>query len=120
MSLQDHCCALYPYFQVQDGCLEQFRELCQRFVERTATEEKCLYYGFSFSGNQVHCREGYADAAGLLAHLENVGDLLQEALKIAQITRLEVHGPAPEIDRLREPLAAFQPQFFVVEFGFRR
>ena len=24
----------------------------------------------------AHCREGYADAEGVLAHLENVGELL--------------------------------------------
>ena len=27
----------------------------------------------------AHCREGYVNAAGLLAHLENVGSLLEEA-----------------------------------------
>lgn len=120
MSLQDQCCAIYPYFEVQAGQLEAFRVLCQRFVERTATESGCLYYGFSFAGHQVHCREGYADAAALLAHLENVGDLLQEAFQIAQIVRLEVHGPASELDCLRAPLAGLNPQFFVLDYGFRK
>ncbi len=120
MSLQDQCCAIYPYFEVQAGQLEAFRALCQRFVERTATEAGCLYYGFSFAGHQVHCREGYVDAAALLTHLENVGDLLQEAFQIAQIIRLEVHGPASELDRLREPLAGINPQFFVLDYGFRK
>jgi len=63
--------------------------------------------------------EGYGDP-GLLAHLDNVGDLLQEALKIADLTRLEVHGPEPELAKLREPLAALKPQFFTLEYGFRR
>lgn len=60
------------------------------------------------------------NAAGLLAHLENVGALLEEAFKIAEITRLEVHGPEAELDKLREPLAGLNPQFFTLEFGFRR
>ena len=46
------------------------------------------YYGFSFYGNEAHCREGYADAEGALAHLENVGQLLEEALKMVELTRL--------------------------------
>ncbi|PUB79207.1 MAG: hypothetical protein DBP03_00285 [gamma proteobacterium symbiont of Ctena orbiculata] len=69
---------------------------------------------------QAHCREGYADAEGILAHLENVGALLDQALKIADITRLEVHAPAAEIDKLREPLRALNAEFYTMEIGFRR
>ena len=53
---------------------------------------------------QDKCREGYADAEGLLHHLENVGSLLQEALGIADLARLEVHGPEDELSKLRKPL----------------
>ncbi len=79
-----------------------------------------MFYGFSFDGDQAHCREGYRDAEGLLAHLENVGATLEKALKIAEITRLEVHGPADQIAKLRGPLAGLEPQFFTLEYGFRR
>jgi len=120
MATQDKCCTIVPYFKVHSGKLEAFKTLCEQFVEKTDAEPKCLYYGFSFDGDQVHCREGYEDAGGLLAHLENVGDLLQEALKIADITRLEVHGPEEELSKLREPLAELKPQFFTLEYGFRR
>lgn len=120
MATQDKCCTIVPYFKIQSGKLEAFKALCERFVEKTRQEPKCLYYGFSFAGDQVHCREGYDDADGLLAHLENVGPLLEEALKIADLTRLEVHGPEDELAKLREPLASFSPQFFTLEYGFRR
>ncbi|MHC5063217.1 MAG: putative quinol monooxygenase [Planctomycetota bacterium] len=120
MATEDSCCSLYPYFKVHAGQLESFKTLCQRFVEQTSQEEGCLYYGFSFDGDQVHCREGYADAAGVLAHIERVSSLLQEALAIADMTRLEVHGPKAELDKLREPLSAFEVQFFVLQYGFRR
>jgi quinol monooxygenase YgiN len=53
--------------------LDAFRSLCGRLVEKTRDEPKCLYYGFGFDGEEVHCREAYRDADGLLAHLENVG-----------------------------------------------
>lgn len=120
MATQDRCCTIVPYFKVHPGKLELFRALCQQFVEKTRKEHKCLYYGFSFEGDQVHCREGYEDAEGLLAHLENVGSLIAEALKISDITRLEVHGPGQELAKLREPLADLKPQFFMLEYGFRR
>jgi len=120
MPTQDKCCTIAPYFKVSNGKLEFFKKLCVQFVAKTSGETKCLYYGFCFDGSQAYCREGYADAESLLAHLQNVGALLQEALKIAELTRLEIHGPEEEIAKLREPLAHLKPQFFILEYGFRR
>lgn len=119
MAIQDSCCSIAPYFMVGEENLTKFKELCERFVESSRTEPGCLYYGVSFNGNLAHCREGYADAEALLAHLENVGPLLQEALHLAELTRLEIHGPASEVEKLRAPLAGFNPTFFTLEYGFR-
>jgi quinol monooxygenase YgiN len=116
----DTCCTLVPYFEVQDGQLDAFKALAQKLVAKTRSEPGCMHYAFSFSGNLAHCREGYVDAAALLAHRENVAELIGQALKIAKIVRLEVHAPEAEIEKLRGPMAAGNPQFFVLEEGFRR
>ena len=68
MATQDKCCTIVPYFKVSDSKLQAFRVLCKEFVAKTQNEPKCLYYGFSFDGDQVHCREGYADAQGLFSN----------------------------------------------------
>lgn len=120
MNGQDHCVTIAPYFKVQAGRLEAFKKMCGQFVETTRTEPGCLFYGFTFDGDKAHCREGYADAGALLVHLQSVGTLLKEVLQISEITRLEVHGPETELARLREPLANLNPQYFVLECGFRR
>jgi len=120
MATDDTCCTIVPYFRIKDGKAEEFRRLGGEMVAKTKEEPKCLYYGFTFDGDEAHCREGYADAEGLLAHLENVGALLGEALKIADIIRLEVHGPEQELVKLRAPLAGLNPRFFRLECGFRR
>jgi quinol monooxygenase YgiN len=119
MATQDKCCTLVPYFKVNEGKLGEFKALCDEFVATTKTEPKCLYYGFSFDGDTAHCREGYADAGGVLAHLQNVDALLKKALQISSIARLEVHGPAGELEQLRGPLGPLKPQFFTLEYGFR-
>lgn len=119
MSTYDTCCTLVPYFKIQDGKLDEFRTLCEEFIEKTKTEKECLYYGFSFNGNEVHCREGYKSAEGLLAHLDNVGELLEKALQISEITRLEIHGVESELSILREPLSNLNPEFFTLKYGFR-
>ena len=79
-----------------------------------------MHYAFSFNGTTAHCREGYANAEAVLAHLQNVGELLGQALQIAKIVRLEVHAPAAEIEKLRAPMASLNPQFFALEPGIRR
>ena len=120
MSSPDTCCTLVPYFKVADGKLAEFKALCARFEAQTRSEKGCVHYAFSFNGNEAHCREGYDDAAALLAHLENVGANLGEALKIAEVARLEVHAPAAQVEKLRAPLAGLNPSFFTLEGGFRR
>ena len=120
MTMTDTCCSIHPYFQVQPGQLPAFRRLCERFIEKTRPEPGCLYYGFSVAGDVVHCREGYVDAAALLRHVENVAALIEEALQISAIARLEVHGPAAELEKLRGPLANLSVEFYTFECGFRR
>ncbi len=120
MVTQDKCCSIAPYFKVHDGQLSAFRALCQQYVEKTSAETGSLNYGFALDGDEVHCREGYADAEALLAHVENVGALIAQALEISELARLEVHGPEEELQKLREPLAGLNPRYFTLEYGIRR
>jgi quinol monooxygenase YgiN len=120
MATEDRCCTLAPYFKVHAGQMEAFKRIAERFVDATAAEPKCLYYGWTFHGDDVHCREGYADADALLAHVENVGPLIEEALRVSDLSRFEVHGPEKELSKLREPLKDINATFFTLEYGFRR
>jgi len=106
--------SLHPYFKVHAGKMEEFKAGFAAFIEKTRTEPKNLFYAFSVKDDEVFCREAYADAEGLLAHLDNVGALLTEALKIGDLVRLEVHGAAAELEKLRAPLAHLKPEWFEV------
>ncbi|MGJ8697699.1 MAG: putative quinol monooxygenase [Verrucomicrobiaceae bacterium] len=112
MSELSQAVSINPYFKVHEGKLNAFKELMTRFVARTANEKTCYYYDFTVCGNIVFCREAYAGAEGLLAHLENVGACIEEALTLSELIRVEVHGPSEEIAKLREPLADLGPDFF--------
>jgi quinol monooxygenase YgiN len=107
--------SLHPYFKVHPGKLEAFKASLPAFVEKTAKEEKNLFYGFTIHGDEVFCREAYTDAEGVLAHLDNVGAMLAEAMKIADLIRVELHGPAKELDKLKGPLTHLNPAWFPVE-----
>jgi len=88
-------------------------------VDRSSQESLCLHDGFR-KQEILHCREGYQGAADALAHLENVGELLQTSLQICELTKLEVHGSPEELEKLRPALSAFPVVFFEWQMEFRR
>jgi quinol monooxygenase YgiN len=120
MATQDTAVTIVPYIKVHTGKMQEFKALCERFVEKSKSEVGCLYYGFSFSGDTAFCREGYKNGDAALAHLENVGALLTEMLKLTDLIRFEIHGVESESAKLRAPLADFKPEYFTLECGFRR
>lgn len=120
MSSPENVVSIHPYFKVHPGKLDEFKAALPAFVEKTATETKNLYYDFTINGDEVFCREAYLGADGLLEHLANVGALLEPLLKLADLTRVEVHGPAAELEKLKEPLGQLQPAWFTYLFGVQR
>lgn len=117
MNRLSHFVSLHPYFKVHPGKLAEFKSLVPEFVEKTQSEARNMFYEFSLHGDEFFCREAYLDADALLAHLAHVDATLHKALKIADLVRLEVHGPANQLDRLREPLAQLKPAWFVLTSG---
>ncbi len=109
--------SIHPYFKVHAGKLDEFKELLPRFISATGAEEKCYWYDFTICADVVHCREAYQGAEGLLAHITNVEGLIGEALGISELMRLEVHGPADELEKLRDPLAELDPDYFEFHSG---
>lgn len=112
--------SIHPYFKAHPGQLAAFKAAMPVFVEKTRAEKDNLYYEFTVNGDEVFCREACVGAAGALAYLSNVGAELAELLKIATLTRLEIHGPAAELDQLRGPMARMNPAWFILEAGLRR
>ena len=112
--------SLHPYFKVHAGKLDTAKVLLREFVAKTETEEKAVYYEFTISGDEIFCREAYVGADGVLAHLANVGPVLDKMQLISTLTRLEAHGPAAELEKLRGPLGDLNPRWFIYECGFSR
>jgi len=120
MSQPNNILSVHPYFKVHHGKLEEFKAALPAFVAKAATEPGCLYYDFSINDDVVYCREAYVGADGFHAHLANVGPMLMELLKIADLSRLEIHGPAAELEKLKAPLAAMNPVWFTYLCGVTR
>ena len=120
MSQSSNVVSLHPYFKVHAGKLDTVRALLPAFVAKTQNEKDCLYYDFTLDGDTVYCREAYVGAGGVAAHLDNVGALLDEMLKHSDLLRLEIHGPAGELDKLRPRCGPLNPAWFVFQCGLGR
>lgn len=117
MSLFDNAVSIHPYFRIQEGQMDACKSFLAQFCEKVVNEDMCLYYNFTFQGDVLFCREAYHDADGVQAHLENCGALLGEFLKIADVIRIELHGPAAELEKLKPAFADFNPDYFICECG---
>lgn len=120
MSALSSAVTIHPYFQIQPGKVDEFVAGFPKFIEKTATEKGCLYYDFTLNGDEAFCREGYTDGDAALAHLQNVDAELKQALSIATLTRLEIHGPEAELAKMHGPLAGLSPAYFVHQAGLDR
>ena len=112
--------SIHPYFKVHAGKLDAFKTLLAACIEKTRSEPHCLNYEFTANDHEIFCREAYVGAEGALAHLGNVTPLLGELLKLSDLARLEIHGPATELDKLKGPMAALKPAWFETTLGIER
>merc|ERR1711988_874079 len=106
----DETLCVLVHWQIKDYA--KFLAGVKDFQNLTKQEQKVRYYGFYLSGSRAICREGYDSSEGFLEHLQNVDGPLKAALEVADVTRVEVHGPASEVDKLREPLSSFPAVFW--------
>ena len=112
--------SLHPYFKAHAGQQAACHALLPAFVEKTQPDKDCLYYEFTVHDDEIFCREAYTTAAAALAHLDTVGPLLGEMLKIADLTRLEIHGPAAELELMKPALSGLNPAWFATVTGIVR
>ena len=120
MTAPENVVSIHPYFKVKPDQMTRAREFLRQMVARTSTESANLYYDFTINGDVVFCREAYVSAEGLLKHLENVGPVLAEFLKVAEVLRVEVHSARAHLDTLKAPLANLKPEWFAFECGVSR
>jgi len=117
MSTCENSVSINPYFKISEENMAATQAMLKVFCDLVKKEEGCLYYNFCFKGHVMTCREAYVDAAAVLAHLANCGEALSQFVKIAELFRIEVLGPAAELDKLRAPLAGMNPDYFVLDCG---
>ena len=120
MSTFDNAVSINPYFKIPAGKEKECMAFLAQFCKLVAKEKKCLFYNFTMNGDVLCCREAYHDAEGVLAHLSNCGAALGKFLEFAKVLRVELHGPAGEVAKLKDAFAALKPEVFICECGIGR
>ncbi len=112
--------SIHPYFKVKPGNMPQARALLDQMVSRTTTEKDNLYYDFTINNDTIFCREAYVGAEALLLHSANVDPVLKDFVPLVDILRVEIHGTAGELDKLRDHYAPLNPDYYVFACGVKR
>jgi len=112
---------LIGYFNIRPGSADRFRANCEDMVGLRQQEPGHLASAYSFDGDaKAVSREDYESAAAVKRHMEVGGHIYESTRELVDVTGVEIHGPAAELDQLRDLFADLSPRFYVTEFGFRR
>jgi len=93
--------------------------LTVKYVELDSGAAGCLYYGFGFAGDSMYCREGYKSAEDCAKHGADVKEMIEEPMKAvgAGNFKLNVVGPAAELEKLKPKLAPRGAIFWELDSG---
>merc|ERR1712013_694138 len=104
------------------GKVDEFKAGFSKFYAATKNgpgAAGCLYYGFGFAGDSMYCREGYKSAEDCAKHGADVKEMTEEPMKAvgAGNFKLNVVGPAAELEKLKPKLAPRGAIFWELDSG---
>ena len=97
--------SIHPHFTIKDGKMDQCVALLAEILVLTKSNEPdCLFFNITICRpNKAYVREAYKDGAAALFHLKNMGHMIPKLFEVSDIN-VQVHGPAEEIEPLKELL----------------
>ena len=105
MTLETKMVSIHPHFIIKDGKMDQCIALLEEILVLTKSNEPdCLFFNITICRpNKAYVREAYKDGAAALFHLKNMGHMIPKLFEVSDIN-VQVHGPAEEIEPLKELL----------------
>ena len=98
--------------KIHEGKLDAFKGWAQKCIQNVKEKDtETLEYDWYFIDADLACvvRETYANSNAVLAHMENLGDLLAQGAEMSDLS-LEVYGNPSE--ELAAAAAWFQPAVY--------
>jgi hypothetical protein len=90
-----------PYFRVTSW--PKARPLMAEFEELCIREPSFSHFGWTRSGDELLWRTAFADVDTMLTSFRSLSPLIDKMLEgAATMDRVEVHGPAAALDRIRQ------------------
>jgi quinol monooxygenase YgiN len=93
---------------ISEGKINEFKKLAAEIIDRVeASEPNTLSYEWFISNDESKCYvvQIYKDSEAVMAHLENVADLMGPFHEVAPLTGLMIFGsPSNELRQALEPV----------------
>ncbi len=96
-------------FKIREGASDAFRQIASKCIEAVRKNEMnagCLRYDWFYSSDFALCDvlETYTGSEAVLAHMGNVGPLLQELLALSEISGTLYGNPSEGLKKAFEGL----------------
>jgi len=113
---------ILPEFVVPAGKMADFKTAFPKLYAATKGGPGAsggLYYGFGIAGDSVYCREGFKNAEAAMLHGADIKAIMEEPMKAANADnfKLNVVGPAAELEKLKPKLAPRGAVFWELDSG---
>ncbi|MDH3671731.1 MAG: antibiotic biosynthesis monooxygenase [Gammaproteobacteria bacterium] len=99
--------------EIKRGRVDEFKTIAAEVIQRVeANEPRTWTYEWYLNEDESKCYvlEHYADSAATMAHMENVGPLLDRFFETCSIDNLSLFGEVSA--EVREAFAALNPSVF--------
>eukprot|EP00966_Prymnesium_polylepis_P328779 7384540-Prymnesium_polylepis.1 len=109
---------LQPTYRVSDWA--KARPIMAEYLDKARTERGAMYCGWTTCGDKLFCREAFADADFVLAHVALVRPTIEKLLAsgAATLEEVELHGPADALSKCdRDAMAPFDARLFEIDAG---
>ncbi len=98
-------CTANMDFTVKDW--KSARPTMQKFIEATADEPNCGYFGWSRAaskdGDKLSWKASFVDGDAVREHFKRVKTFIEDLSKgPAKVNHLEIHGPHDEVEKIKK------------------
>uniref|UniRef100_A0A7S0G4T4 Uncharacterized protein n=1 Tax=Rhodosorus marinus TaxID=101924 RepID=A0A7S0G4T4_9RHOD len=120
-TLADSMIMVDGYFRAKDGKEVESKKKIPQFLNEGKQHPHLKSYTFARRADgTVHWTERAESAEEYLAHLETIAGYIDESFELQDFERIEVAGPASEIEKLKTNKYLSGAVFYETEEGWNR
>jgi len=98
-------CSLQQTYTVSDWA--EAKLIMTSCVEKAEAESNIIFFGWTQCGDQLFCRAAHASAKGVLKHIDNMKESMDNLTSVATLDRSQIHGPMAQNQLVKDSFKTY-------------